>query len=277
MHHIAHGGRTALLVILGAFVVLIAFAFLVSHNFSVSWGNNEANADEHDNQTAQAGNGATNQTATCEERPLPASQDVIEVEAGCNIKGDVFAGSSRDNLVKLFDDDAKTGLIVSCPNGCFVKAPFGANVTPRDTKSLQDEMAISGCEGGCNAPVPVVPIDRPGNDKQDGTTPPAVDSGDCGLELQASEKRVIPKGCIIVGDVFARIPGKGDFVWTTDKRQDTGAVHQLEQDLEVLAPFGAGVHDASLGLENLRETTKLLGCHLDKGCTGGVFDWVKKP
>lgn len=234
-------------------------------------------ASADDNITTQTGGGgATTSQAACEERPLPASQDIIEIEPGCNVKGDIWAGPTRDSVKKLHDDNEKTGLIVSCPNGCFVKAEHGANVTPRTVPDLESEMKDSGCgiTGGCETvDKQVVNRDAPDGGKPsagDGTVPGQKSTedllADCDLSLRPTDPPIrVPKGCIVMGDVQVASSQGGSFAPLYDNNPKTGLIVNVVSDnVWVRAPFGASVNDSTPA--EAEASMKMVGCGLADGC-----------
>lgn len=184
------------------------------------------------------------------------ANETYDVPAGCNVKGDVSVADQR-----LYDDDPATGLIVSCPHGCNITAPFGANVTPRTVDDLKTEMLSSGCGSKCTD-VKVVVIDP--------TNGSSATVYNCGGELSPGETRTIPAGCIIVGDVVVN----GNLQKPVGRNNNNvGYVQKLTADTTVTSPWGAGVYDSSWEVPALVQTTKLYGCDRSDGCSAGVYDW----
>jgi len=106
------------------------------------------------------------------------------------------------------------------------------------------------------------------------TTPTNLMNDRCEPEIPQGESRVIKKGCIVVGDVFARKPGTtGDPKFMADSRQGTGAVQVLEEDLEIFNLQGASVMGQDAKLDAIVLATKLGGCGTGRGCFDGVYDW----
>lgn len=225
------------------------------------------------------------QDAECPQDYHVDNGEEFNVPAGCQIKGDVIVNGEQ-----LFDNDANTGLIVSCPQGCQIKAPWGANVTPRDVDDLKEEMLSSGCgmTSGCND-VKIVVIDQDGKGGEEPSSTPSatptatstpeptstqpIDDG-CEPELKLGEKRMIAKGCIVVGDVFVRPAGSdGEFRPVFDNRKDTGTVHLLTEDTEVWNLQGASIMPAGMELADIVTATKLAGCGTGYGCPEGIYDW----
>ncbi len=216
--------------------------------------------------------------AMCPRDYVVKAGETFDVPAGCNIKGDVEVLVNGKFVPQKQGSDPKTGTIVSCPQGCTIRAPGGANVGPRTVPDIKSEMEKTGCENGC-ATVKVYTIGSPATASAPNgkASPPQASSSSCGPELKRNEVRVIPAGCIIVGDVFARHASSDPWIWTTDKVQDTGSVQKLSKNLEIKAPFGASVQDSKTDLKSLVETTKAIGCDLNDGCSGGVFGWIHQP
>lgn len=230
-------------------------------------GSNSAdtgNDNDYDAGTNRGGSAGTDNSsnATCPGDHHVQNGETYVVPAGCNVKGDVSA-----NGTKYYDDDPATGLIVSCPNGCTIDAPWGANVTPRDVNDIEQELRNSGCEGqaGC-ADVRIVIID---DDK--GGSDNSSNSVDCGGELGQGETRLIKAGCIIVGDVVV----DGELQKPRGRSTNTvGYVQLLDADTNVEAPWGAGVYESEFWDVNvLVENTKKYGCDQGAGCKSGVYDW----
>ncbi len=68
----------------------------------------------------------------------------VLVKAGCRISGDVLVDG-----IKLFDDDANTGLVVDMKQDGNVTAPWGASVNSDPAETWVKHMTISGCVGQC--------------------------------------------------------------------------------------------------------------------------------
>ncbi len=256
------------------------------------------------NQSSNANNGVVkttqNQQATCPgdksvADPRPAKGSPVEVEAGCNVKGDLVVSSSKDGVYKAANkNEASSGNILSCPEGCWIRADYGANITPRTVPDLYNEMKTSGCEGqkGCktvtcwemkggnltelaNCPT------SSGNDngKAPDNTPSATPTSQakaCGDELKVWETRMVPAGCIIVGDVST---DGGPHLQKAgmNNRNDVGFVQVLTKDTVITAPYGAGVHSSPPDtVDGLVKSTKYYGCDHGEGCFGGVYDWSGK-
>lgn len=189
-----------------------------------------------------------NTTAVCPgdaeiKDPRPDSGKPTIVDPGCIVKGDVEV-----NGQKLYDDDPTTGLLVSCPHGCTITAPWGANVSPRTVDDLKSEMLSTGCDAGCTD-VKVVTID------DSGSKPSSVI---CDVSLPKGTTATVPGGCVISGDVF--VNGQAEF----DSDQTTGLVVIVESPVEVFAPYGASVTNANP--DDVVNAVKQTGCGLVDGC-----------
>lgn len=166
---------------------------------------------------------------------------VVTVDPGCNVKGDVAV-----NGQKLYDDDPETGLLVSCPNGCTITAPWGANVSPRTVDDLKSEMLSSGCGSRC-ASVKVVVING------------GVGVTDlCDVSLPKGAKATVPGGCVVSGDIA--VNGRALY----DSDQTTGLVVIVNSPVEVFAPFGASVTNANP--QDVVGAVEQTGCGLPNGC-----------
>ena len=176
---------------------------------------------------------------------------VVTVEAGCNVKGDVSV-FENGSFVKEFDDEASTGLIVSCPQGCQIKAPFGANISPRTVDDLKSEMLSSGCGSRCVSVKEVVISDvQP-------SKPQVIVTDLCDVSLPKGAKALVPGGCVVSGDVA--VNGKALY----DSDQTTGLVVIVKSPVEVFAPFGASVTNADP--QDVVNAVKQTGCGLPNGC-----------
>ncbi len=231
--------------------------------------------------SGQGTNGNQGQTTT-QATKCPGDRDVkvgetYDVPAGCNVKGDVSV-FENGTFVNKFDNDPATGLIISCPSGCKIKAPYSANASPRTVPDLKSEMEKSGCGNGCKSVKVIIIGDAPKTASSGGgkSSVPSVSTG-CGPGLKPGDVQVLSAGCIVVGDVFARRSSNDPWTWTTDSQQNTGSVQKLSSNFEIRAPFGAAVYDSSYNVASLADTTKELGCHTGNGCTGGVSGWNKTP
>lgn len=228
----------------------------------------------------------------------------FDVPAGCNSKGDVsvFLDNKWTALYDSGSNSANTGLIVSCPEGCKIRPDFdGANVTPRDIANAYDEMRGSGCglpkgcsevviyvikggkatkttvddsgKGGSSSTPDTSKAGTPSATPTAVTTPQPLNDG-CEPEMKILEKRVVKKGCIVVGDVAIRTAGStGEFRPVYDNKANTGTVQLLDADYEVWNTQGAGIYPAGTPLEAAVTATKMGGCGTGFGCPGGIYDW----
>lgn len=178
--------------------------------------------------------------------------ETVQVPPGCNVKGDVVV-----NGVRQYDGDATTGLIVSCPNGCTITAPFGANVTPRGIDDLRAEMLSSGCGSKCTS-LRVVTVDG-GVSK-----PPVTVTNLCDVSLPKGAKALVPGGCVVSGDVEFASSESGPFRALYDSDQTTGLVVVVRSDMWIRAPYGASVTNASV--DDVVNAVKQTGCGLPNGC-----------
>lgn len=220
---------------------------------TASTANVTATRTSSTSSTAMAPNGNTSTTATCPgDHPVDQKQ-TYNVPAGCNIKGDVEVKGQ-----KLYDDDPATGLIVSCPHGCTITAPFGANVTPRTIDDLKTEMLSTGCGSKCVS-VKVVTIDDSTGSK------PSINVTDlCDVSLPKGSKALVPGDCIVSGDVEAASSENGPFKALYDSDQTTGLVVVVKSDTWIRAPYGASVTNAAV--DDVVSAVKQTGCGLPGGC-----------
>lgn len=254
-------GITAI-VTLAVFVVLFATGVLDGDSDN-SGANASANASVNDNggstvnatptrvsetsSIAMSPDGMTSGNTTamvvCPGDHVVNSGETYDVPTGCNVKGDVAVADQQ-----LYDDDPTTGLIVSCPHGCTIMAPFGANVTPRTVDDLKTEMLSTGCGSKCVS-VKVVVIDAQ----------PAVNvTSQCDVSLPKGVTATVPGGCVISGDV--EVNGKALY----DSDQTTGLVVIVKSDVTVHAPYGASVTNANP--DDVVNAVKQTGCGLPGGC-----------
>lgn len=214
--------------------------------------------------------GQSQPTPTCVDHEVKPGE-TYTVPPGCNIKGDVELFVNGQFVQQKQGNDPKVGTIVSCPQGCTIRAPFGANVGPRTVPDLTAEMKSKGCIDGCTT-VNVVTADGSqacqGKDCAPRSGVPTVSN--CGGELKLGETRAIPAGCTIVGDVVVN----GQLQKPVGRGSNTvGYVQQLAASTTVTAPFGAAVYDSTMPVQNLVQTTKSFGCDQPGGCSNGVYDW----
>lgn len=250
----------ALIVVVIAAIVL----FLLWKPFGVFGGNGNNNSTgstayatatrtPQTSSTAVAPAGNTTAMAVCPGDHVVQTGETYQVPAGCNVKGDVSVAGQQ-----LYDDDPATGLIVSCPNGCSIMAPFGANVTPRTVDDLKAEMLSSGCGSHCTD-VKVVTIDGSTGSK------PAINVTDlCDVSLPKGSKALVPGGCIVSGDVEAASSENEPFKALYDSDQTTGLVVVVKSDTWIRAPFGASVTNAAV--DDVVNAVKQTGCGLPGGC-----------
>lgn len=199
--------------------------------------------------------------------------DTYNVRPDCLVKGDVEVSQSKDGpWIRQYDDDANTGTVVSCPDGCWVHAPFGANVTPRSYDSVRDEMLSNGCDNGCESVNLVTWSDSGYTDKTiaaEPTTPaapavPAVDK--CAMSIPNGQKVHVPAGCVVSGDVAVN----GTVLYDSD--QATGLVVVMNQDGDVFAPYGASV--SSSDPNDVAAAVDATGCGLAGGCVSvPIVNW----
>ncbi len=226
-------------------------------NSATPAGTSGSGANTTGSGTNGTSSGTNGNTPTCPGDHVVNPNETYNVPPGCIVKGDV-----QVNGQQLYDDDPATGLLVSCPQGCTIMAPWGANVSPRTVDDLKSEMLSSGCGSSCTD-VKVLVIEN-FNTQNSGVT------ATCRGEMKIGETRTLSAGCIIVGDVVVNNVLQKP---VGRNRNDTGYVQKLESDTTVTAPWGAGVYDESWNVDDLVNTTKSFGCDQDSGCSGGVYDW----
>lgn len=250
-------------VIAGALVVIAALLAL-----SYWLGSATAGGDGNNKNAAAVSYTATPQTTAT---PTPEAQLTVaaamtskcpgdhvvntgqtyDVPAGCNVKGDVIVNGKQ-----LYDDDPATGLIVSCPNGCTITAPWGANVSPRTVGDLKSEMRSTGCGDTC-VTVKVVTIG--------GTTGTTLNVTDlCDVSLPKGSKALVSGGCAVSGDVEAASSENGPFKALYDSDQTTGLVVVVKSDTWIRAPYGASVTNAAV--DDVVNAVEQTGCGLPNGC-----------
>lgn len=248
--------RGALLVILGVVAVVLIVALAVNN---LHWGNGDGNI------TVKA------QAATCPGDHEVKAGETYDVPAGCNVKGDVEV-MENGSFVKKFDDDPATGLLVSCPQGCSIKAPYGANVSPRTVPDLESEMKSSGCTGGCKSVTKVTIGTVSPDTGKSGATATAVPSTgspvNCDPSIEKGKSMLVPKNCVVEGDVAVGMSESGPWTKLYDNDQTTGLVVVTKADVWVKAPYGASASGVSVS--DAVSDVFDLGCGLDRGCYGGV-------
>lgn len=255
----------SLIVALGAATIVLAvFVGLYASGVLGSGSDNGGTANTTGNLTSQTSStsatasysvsapGNTTATAVCPGDHEVKVNETYDVPAGCNVKGDVSVADQQ-----LYDDDPATGLIVSCPHGCAITAPFGANVTPRTVDDLKTEMLSSGCGSKCVS-VKVVTIDG-----STGSTAINV-TGLCDVSLPKGSKALVPGGCIVSGDVEAASSENEPFKALYDSDQTTGLVVVVKSDTWIRAPYGASVTNAAV--DDVVNAVKQTGCGLPGGC-----------
>jgi len=238
--------------VIGGVVVVLALIFLGLYAFGVFDDNGKAAAtvplptasSTYATPAPTAAPTGTTATTVCPGDHEVKAGETYDVPAGCNLKGDVVV-----NGVQQYDDDPATGLIVSCPHGCTIMAPWGANVTPRAVDDLKTEMLSSGCGSECSD-VKVVVIDDKGTNVQVADL--------CDVSLPKGTTATVPGGCVISGDVEVN----GEPLY--DSAQDTGLVVIVESDVEVFAPYGASVTNADS--QDVVDAVEQTGCGLPNGC-----------
>lgn len=232
-------------------------------------------------EALKSGTLTTSQAATCNVPDFTAEKGKeYDVAAGCNIKGDVSIRLPDGSYQKQYVEgsDGTIGNIVSCPQGCHIRADFGANVGPRTVPDLTAEMQKTGCVGGCKTVTPHV-INACGKDGcgNGGKAPSPQVSAQCEPEIKLGDKRVVAAGCVVVGDVLIRQVGSSqDFKPVFDNLKDTGTVQQLTQPMEVWNLQGASVMPAGSDLSSAVQATKIAGCGTGYGCPAGILDWSGK-
>lgn len=295
-----------------AILALLLIAGLVGYWFyqhpsdgraAPSDGSNTAVTSNGGNQSSGGSTNVVNKTtqnqqATCPGDHEMKSGETYDVPAGCNVKGDVEVATSNGSK-SAHKSNATEGNILSCPDGCKITATFdGANVSPRTVPDLFNEMKGSGCAGGKGCATVTCWMMTGGNLSQlatcpssgsdtgkaaPGNTPSATPSvqqpmnDSCEPELKMGDKRVIKKGCIVVGDVLVRPAGSSqDFRPVYDNHQKTGTVQLLSEDTEVWNVQGASVMSQDSDFNSIVMATKIGGCGTGYGCPDGIFDWSGK-
>jgi hypothetical protein len=268
---------------------LLILGVALAH-INVSWGDNG-------NTTASAQ--TQDQATTCPgdkpvADPRPSQGTPVQVEAGCNVKGDVeVAGSQNGTYAPAHLSEASSGNILSCPEGCWIRADFGANITPRTVPDLANEMKTSGCEGnnGCAtvtcwemkggtltklASCPTSsdtgkaapPTSTPDTGKAAPPTSAPNAAVDCDPSIPKGKAMLIPANCVVEGDVAVGMSETGPWTKLYDSNQTTGLVVVTQADVWVKAPYGASASGVSP--QDAFEDVFDLGCGLDRGCYGGV-------
>lgn len=228
--------------------------------------------------------GATSSAAVCPgdqaiPDPRPNQGVPTIVDAGCIVKGDVEVGSSQSGPFAPAHTHDGMGNLLECPEGCWIVASYGANVSDRTLQSLLDEQSATGCADNAGCAVVHVWCFNEGNLTEvtnggtclgTNTKSPTGANANCRGEMTPGETRTLSAGCIIVGDVVVN-----DVLQKPvgRNRNDVGYVEQLTSDTTVTAPWGAGVYDQSWNVDDLVKTTKQFGCDQDPGCSGGVYNW----
>lgn len=171
------------------------------------------------------------ETGVCSEGKIEPGQ-IVEVLPCQIVKGEAEVSVSPEGpFLVLYDDDPTTGHLLSCPEGCFVKAPWGAGLSAQSLETLEAELKTDGCvdQAGCAEVLTTVwiPGDQPTTNK-------------CEFSIPKEESRLVPAGCFVSGDV--RIRNEiGEFVNWYDDDEDTALLVIINKDVEVNAPHGASV------------------------------------
>lgn len=244
----------ATMLALAVFVVLFAFGAIGGgdgNNNGLTRSYATATLTSQTSSTAMAPNGNTTATAVCPSDHVVNSGQTYQVPAGCNVKGDVEVNGKL-----LYDDDPATGLILSCPNGCTILAPWGANVSPRTVDDLKSEMLSTGCGSKCTD-VKVIIIGG-----KTGTTLNVTDL--CDVSLPKGSKALVPGGCVVSGDVEVASSENEPFKALYDSDQTTGLVVVVKSDTWIRAPYGASVTNAAV--DDVVNAVKQTGCGLPNGC-----------
>lgn len=211
--------------------------------------------------------------------------DVYYMNPDCHVKGDVEVSNSKNGPWEpLFDDVGSTGLIVTCPEGCYVHVPDGnggANVSPRTVDDLEAEMLESGCENqaGCTTvDKEIWPWSDDTSEAQAQPTepvynPPATDP--CALSIPKKKDGedavpvLVPANCRISGDVEVSDSGRdGPFTPLYDSDQATGLVVSTTHEAWYRSPWGASASSASV--EDLQASQMAVGCGLATGCEESI-------
>ena len=200
----------------------------------------------------------------CVDQEVHAGEKVF-IASTCNVKGDVQVSDAENGtFTALYDSDPNTGLLVSCPNGCWVYAEWGANISPRNVDDLTAEMRSSGCDAdGCGSVNHITWPD--GSTTSNGTMLPAKPVGDaCAFSIPNGQVMLVPTGCVVAGDIEVASSQNGPFTALYDSDQATGLVTVVSMDTWVKAPWGASVSSASV--DDVVRSVDLTGCGLQNGC-----------
>ena len=209
--------------------------------------------------------------AKCVEHEVHANE-TYDVPAGCNVKGDVSVKDKSGQYVVKFDTGTGselTGLIVSCPKGCTIKAPYGANVTPDTVDTLKAAMLKDGCDKqqGCKKVDVFVVEDGPA--AKAGTTPAASTTAapvdKCDPSLGKGEKMLVPVGCVVSGDVSTGPSETGPWHFEGKGVNTDGTIVVVKTaPIWVFAPYGASVTGANP--DDVKATMMQVGCGFSTGC-----------
>lgn len=241
-----------------------------------------------------------------------AKRESYTTHGGCSAKGDVYVNGSKlydaDPKTGLLIACMDATCTLTDPDG------NGANVSNRTVDDLLYEMLTNpgNCSNGCvlvrvcfiqgglptcmnydrtwvstqvqptnQAPLATAPTATepgkspyPGGAPVPGLTPTQPLNDGCEPEIKRGEHRVVKKDCIVVGDVFVRLPGSTENPKPVfDNKSETGTVQQLDADYDVWNLQGASVMPAGSDLKSAVMATMLGGCGTGYGCPQGIYDW----
>ena len=272
--------------IVAAIVLWFGITVWPGPQIASSWQQNQATTNAQATQTAQAqATETTRAIADDNRRPTATAGTTRYVDEECldkelhaddvaympdclTAKGDVEVSNSNNGpWTRMYDDVGSTGVLLSCPDGCWIRAPFGANLSPRSIDDLENEMRRTGCEDhrGCEkVERKTWPIeDKPVADHTPAPTPavssPPQDNCD-DFSLDRDEVRLVPAGMIVDGDVDAAVSADGPWVWTTDSRQNSGAIIVAKTDIYIRAPYEASVYCSTTNIDSIIASKKSSGC-----------------
>lgn len=269
-------------------VIVVALAFIAMGTFGGNNGSKSVNAQE---------------APVCPaDQPVPDPRITkdkatpVHVEPGCIVKGDVEVSDSQGGTYASAHLSDSQGNLLYCPEGCWIRADYGANITNRPVTELVPEMMSKDCDGGCKVvhgwvfvggkltQIPDADVLKlvtilsgdPSKAPTPGASPSATPTTttkttapvNCDPSIEKGKSMLVPKNCVVEGDVAVGTAENGPWTKLYDNDQATGLVVVTKADVWVKAPYGASASGVSVS--DAVSDVFDLGCGLEKGCYAGV-------